>query len=942
MIFRRFFAPSHTSKDPQKRLLAIDELNPEKANEKTFLHELAFNDDDSKVSIAALQKLNSFALWQKMAQTAKCPVVKKSAEKQVRDTLLGMSDTSLSVKEKEAFVAESANMELVQSIIEHDSQLRANDGLMQKLIEKFDKPNFTQYAFLNGSESLQHHIIQSTQDASFLQKLEKKSRKSDVHASIVDRLDDLKLLAQKPISVRKDVTLCLSKYQALLDKVDVGLVKSSRAALVSEYNTLAQSFNCFDDAERDALVEKFERIDGQIERHLERILPEWEAKQAQERLTELVALCHQQHEHAVKQVHWLYSSRLVEATLADVAGVNEAVRSVEATLTELEKHQGEKNGISAVHRSLSDLVKKLDAFSMQQQYAQKLVSIVEEAKLLAQRFTMAIDAESGSEATDTSVLLSAFDDIKSQWKNHATSLELIPAAINEQWREVTGLFKAHMDAKSKALSSQLKQCRKLINVVETLIEQGKYRGALSKFSDLETGYSELPKGAQDRVSKRFASIKESIEKVSGWQAFLVSDKKPALLEEARILAQETVEKIDARAAHIRRLRKQWMQLGESSSEDTTALDKAFDDALEKAFAPCRMFYAKQEQERNAALEARRQLVTSLSTLPSDIPMQKLAKELDVLKQKWFNAGHVDKSKYHEVKAAWQNAFKPLQQKVDGWYQDNKSQKLALIAKANELVGSDDVQAAAENAQQLQKAWKLVGHAGRRDESQLWSAFKEANDKIFGELHAVKNAQHNENEALLNTLLNKVIEVKAQLSEVGQSEISVISSALNDIQEQAYSLPKVLKGKVQSEVSGVHRAIDTMQQERSHKRLHERTNALITLLRAGTDGVVSDDISEALGRRWLNAIDGDVESNQSRHWLTVALEAAVDLPTPSEDSTLRTDVQLSMMTAKLERGEIATADLLFEKWLAHGAVSKAEEGLLERIEQVLAANPEIVE
>ena len=70
MIFSRFFSPKHKDQDPNIRLEAIAKLNLAKPADKEALHELAFNDDSAKVSIAALDKLNTFALWQKMAEIA--------------------------------------------------------------------------------------------------------------------------------------------------------------------------------------------------------------------------------------------------------------------------------------------------------------------------------------------------------------------------------------------------------------------------------------------------------------------------------------------------------------------------------------------------------------------------------------------------------------------------------------------------------------------------------------------------------------------------------------------------------------------------------------------------------------------------------------------------------------------------------------------------------
>ena len=88
MIFSRFFSPSHSSNDPDTRIKAIEKLSPDSPNERRILHELAFNDSAAAVSLAALEKLNSFALWLKMSQIAKEPRLVTAAQARVECALI--------------------------------------------------------------------------------------------------------------------------------------------------------------------------------------------------------------------------------------------------------------------------------------------------------------------------------------------------------------------------------------------------------------------------------------------------------------------------------------------------------------------------------------------------------------------------------------------------------------------------------------------------------------------------------------------------------------------------------------------------------------------------------------------------------------------------------------------------------------------------------------
>ncbi|HBN98897.1 MAG TPA: DUF349 domain-containing protein, partial [Alteromonas macleodii] len=179
MIFSRIFAPSHQSPKPEKRMQAIESLSPEKAQEKTILHELAFNDEDANVSLAALEKLNSFVLWLKMSQIAKQSRVKKAAEKKVNAALLGEGDVTLSRQEIFSFLTETANadlvVQLVPQMLKKEPMLLQDDALASALIEKVAKPSFTQFVFLEGaSPQLQTQLVNAHSDVSDLQKLAKK------------------------------------------------------------------------------------------------------------------------------------------------------------------------------------------------------------------------------------------------------------------------------------------------------------------------------------------------------------------------------------------------------------------------------------------------------------------------------------------------------------------------------------------------------------------------------------------------------------------------------------------------------------------------------------------------------------------------------------------------------------------------------------------------
>ncbi|MDO6567656.1 DUF349 domain-containing protein [Alteromonas sp. 1_MG-2023] len=991
MIFSRFFAPSHTSQNPEKRLEAIKNLSPEKPTDKTLLHELAFNDANADVSLAALNKLNTFVLWLKMSQSAQHAKVKKIAERKVEASLMGRSELSISTNEKASFLRETANAELIQTILVNDKALLADNSLVLTLLKKVDKPAFTQTLFLQHADNaLQQAILATIEDGSVLQKLEKKCRETVIHDAIETKLQALKAQAEKPVELLRRVTLCLSKYQALADKSDVVDIDNRQAELLSEYNNLMSDAELLSDEDKLSVVAKFARISEKVSRHLARIRPEWEAQKAAKEKAEIEALCKQHLSHATKQVNWLYGERLCEATLADVAVVNESVRALEVSAEHLVSLGGNTKLVDEIRQGITKLNSSLEAFSMQQQYGQKLLICLTQVETLAEESvqqqtvgtpsqgkaseqnalginTSVTDTNSSDASSDVADNATQADAIKAgstQTKTSDASMSMgkdaasveeefkalsekyeslrnelisVPSSLNKRWHAASRVFSQKKQAKKAEVDQALRQCRKQISVVDNLIAQGKYRGAITKFEKLSLAFDGMPDNVKKQLAKRYEKTAEDIAHLEGWQDYIAAPRKPALVEEAQALAATPVDDIKQRGEAIRYLRQQWLSLGAASDDD--ALQKAFDDALELAFKPCRDHYAALDAEREKALQARQGLIEQVSAVELSQDEAVLAKLFDRIVKQWHDCGQVEKREYEALKQRWSQALNPLQTKVNQWHAENKKAKQQLVAQAAALLEDEDIASATEKAQKLQHNWKAIGHAGKRDESRLWREFRLANDALFGRLKEQRKAQSSAFDETFSTLF-------AELNAIDSaSDEAAIASSVQDIETRAKALPAAMRTKLDKKIAGIQKQQQANAQQRQVRKVQQRAQSVITLLseslRAGDTANISDEDANMLGKRWKSALAKPSEVQQSRHWLTVALEAATDIPSPEHDSSMRTNVQLTMMTAKLEKGESLSPAQLLEDWIAHGKVDDEDTHLLERVVNVLDNNPEVV-
>jgi len=979
MIFSRIFAPSHQSPKPEKRMQAIESLSPEKAQEKTILHELAFNDEDANVSLAALEKLNSFVLWLKMSQIAKQSRVKKAAEKKVNAALLGEGDVTLSRQEIFSFLTETANadlvVQLVPQMLKKEPTLLQDDALANALIEKVAKPSFTQFVFLEGaSPQLQTQLVNAHSDVSDLQKLAKKVSDDALVTKINARIDAIKEAAKRPVELKKQLTLGLSKYQALLDKSDVETIDEKRNELESELTGLFAQIDLLTSEERADYEEKRARIGEQLERYLSRIRPAWEEKQQASQRANTKALCEQQLTHAKEQVAWLYNNRLCEATLADVATVNESVRGVEATLEQLARLDDESatdKRITQIKHSVDELNEQLDRFSMQQQYGQKLLIKLQSLEDIAAKIVSASDSESGKDTRDVSVeeasastenlsqvnggdalqsssvvaLKAEFDEARQAYKALSREIDAIPKALSKRFNAATSSVNAKERAQKSKENEQVKHIRKHISVIDNLIAQGKFRVAISKFAKLQESYAALPGSAKKYVEKRFEKTAGDVSRLEGWQDYLAAPRKPALVEEAKALASADAENIKQRSEAIKYLRKQWLSLTPSSStseesSDDALLQQQFDDALEKAFEPCRAHYAKLDAQRAAAREQRMSIIATVKAMDINMPEAELVKVFDRVSKQWHAAGQVEREIYEQLKQEWKAVSSPIQAKVNKWQSDNQAQKRALVTQACQLATVEDVAGAADKAQQLQSQWKQIGHAGKREESKLWAEFKAANDTVFERLKAERKVQNNAFNALVDSLLKQVEAVDINSDDV------TFSQSISDVRAQLTDLPKAQRTKVDKKIDSLESKRAAQAKNAQSQARLARAQALISLLQLSVGEGSGDEqsLAETLGKRWSSVLGqstGNKTTQHDRRWLTVALEVATGMPSPDADASIRSSVQLQMMTSKLEQGEAATAPDILADWLSYDSISEEDNHLLQRVVSVIDTHPEIV-
>ena len=936
MIFKHLFRSKHQNPDPQVRIQAIENLSKENPQQKSVLHELAFNDSDAGVSLAALQKLDSFVLWYKMSEIAKNERVQKKSQQFVENILFDGQNKILTEQEKRQFILETRDTRLIEKLL-GQQWVQKDTELAMQLIQKVDKSQLQdKILFDSQNEVLQTAILQSLTDSvhsrKLLTKLQKKTSSSVLSKLANATLQDWLVAEQKPVEVELQLKMILSRLLALKDHNDLLHIQQQAADLTQQYSNLSNFFSCLPELKRIEIEHKYTDITTRVERAVALLKPKWQAKQADMALKQSMDSLLVESEQSLLEVSAQLATRISAISSSEVDGFLLAINQHIDTLNSLTKQLPASN--HAAHRDLEKLNNQL----LSNLNILKNLPDFQQAIHLGQ--TLLENFIGLTLPDDASQIEAAHEYIKEQkqvWRNTVTRYQAhIPAALSKQWNERLKLWQHAIKVLQNQLDTEASRVRNKLRAVESLINQGKYKTAMVLYQKVQNWFSVLPEKQQEQLERNFITVKEQIENLKDWQDYIAAPRKPALLIEVQALITTPLE-IDKHANAVKSLRYQWNSLGKTDTESDNALNVAFETEIEKAFAPCREFYEQQQNQRAQNMLAKQQVLTEIETLGEQHSgATDLSKTLRSVQQKWKNIGEVDFKLRNALYDSYQKALNPLRDKVSAFYQANADQKQALLAKAEQLLELESVNDAIEQAKRLQQVWKTIDHAGKRAEAELWPAFRKVNDSLFA-----KKAEASQQEQ--TQLKQKVASVKEQVS---QLEISLsiaddkasVQNALQDKQttiEGITDLPpperKALEQRVQTLVEQQHLKLTALVKSAKNQAYQDLFNVLKMWQ---TDSELPDEVA-TLDKVWQQCFR-ELSDNTERHDLTIKMEIVSQQDSPVKDTEKRQSIQMQLMAQKLQSGDSLNLSSLLKDWIRAGTLSESDITLLKRIEPLFVS------
>jgi len=247
------------------------------------------------------------------------------------------------------------------------------------------------------------------------------------------------------------------------------------------------------------------------------------------------------------------------------------------------------------------------------------------------------------------------------------------------------------------------------------------------------------------------------------------DKKLKIIERAEELAQD--DNVMRSFRELQELHKMWKEeLGPVGREHREEIWERFKAATKIINDKRQDYYKEIDKVYEKNLENKLEIIAKIDAVNtqesgSHSSWQKKIKEIEALRNEFFNAGKVPIKVNEATWAKFKDAVRSFNKNKNAFYKGlkkeqfgNLQKKLELIKIAEDNKDSEDADVTTALMKKIQSDWKKIGHVPRKDSDKIWKQFKTACNHYFDKLHSKRNAAnqeqvdaYNKKQKLLNTI-----------------------------------------------------------------------------------------------------------------------------------------------------------------------------------------------
>ncbi|HEY9183701.1 MAG TPA: DUF349 domain-containing protein [Salegentibacter sp.] len=223
-------------------------------------------------------------------------------------------------------------------------------------------------------------------------------------------------------------------------------------------------------------------------------------------------------------------------------------------------------------------------------------------------------------------------------------------------------------------------------------------------------------------------------------------------------AEELLQEADVNRAfrELQMLHKMWKEeLGPVGKEFREEIWDRFSTTTKKIHDKRQEYFSKLDEEFEENWKKKQEIIEKIRLIAEEDytthnKWQQKIKEIEALREEFFKAGKVPRSKNEETWSRFKQEVRKFNRNKNSFYKNLKKQQYDNLEKKKELIkiaednkDSDDFKTVTPLMKKVQADWKKIGHVPRKDSDKVWKQFKAACNHYFDRLHANRNEENKE-------------------------------------------------------------------------------------------------------------------------------------------------------------------------------------------------------
>ena len=292
-------------------------------------------------------------------------------------------------------------------------------------------------------------------------------------------------------------------------------------------------------------------------------------------------------------------------------------------------------------------------------------------------------------------------------------------------------------------------------VAETSEEPVEANVVDNPFAEIEKGFKEL----YNQYKRERAEYNRQLEKEREQNLAL----KEAVIADLKVLLEKQ-EDVNATFPEFREIQNRWRAIGPVPAQSYRNINETYQLYVEQFYDMVKINRELRDLDFKKNLEAKEQFCQMAEKLAENPNVIEAFKDLQKLHEQWKEFGPVAKEFRDSIWDRFKAATSVINKKYQAFFEglkeqqaENLEKKTALCVKVEEIAerevaNSNEWNAFSKEIEEIQKEWKTIGFASKKDNQKVYDRFRAACDKFYGR----KREFYNEYKDSINANMDRKI------------------------------------------------------------------------------------------------------------------------------------------------------------------------------------------